>query len=65
MECWNFMKCGMIVYKNCPAYPDYGLDCWKVTGTKCNGGTMEKATKAEKIEFCKKCDFYKTYAHRY
>lgn len=65
MNCWEFMKCGPVTYQNCPAYPDNGLDCWKVTGTKCAGGTIEKATKAEKIMHCNRCDFYRQHAHKF
>ncbi len=65
MNCWDFMKCGQTTFQACPAYPDKGLDCWKVTGTKCAKGTIEKATAAEKIVHCRDCNFYKTYAHKY
>lgn len=65
MNCWDFINCGVLVYKDCPAYPNSGLDCWKITGTKCDGGSIVKATKAEKIEFCKRCSFYQKYAHKY
>jgi len=64
MNCWDFKKCGE-VRGNCPAYPGYGLDCWKVTGTMCDGGKIEKASKKEKIAFCQSCDFYQTYAHKF
>ena len=66
MNCWEFKQCGPDVYRSCPAHPDKGLDCWKVTGTKCEGGAFEKATLQEKIHFCRReCDFYKTSAHRF
>ena len=45
--------------------PDKGMDCWKVTGTKCNLGLLEKATLHEKIECCRSCDFYKAYANKF
>lgn len=65
MNCWEFMQCDEGTFQMCPAYPDKGLDCWKVTGTKCGKGAMEMATPAEKIGHCRGCDFYKTYAHKY
>lgn len=63
MKCWEHLKCD--TFKSCPAYPDSGLDCWKKTGTKCNGGIVEKATFAEKIIHCRNCDFYINYAHKF
>ncbi len=66
MNCWEFKNCPEEIRTKCPAYPLRGKDCWKVTGTKCEGGTIEKSSLAEKIEFCRKeCDFYKQYAHKF
>lgn len=65
MDCWIFMQCRPEVFKTCPAYPEKGMDCWKVTGTKCDKGTLEKKTSLEKIEHCRKCQFYITHAHKY
>ncbi len=65
MNCWEFTKCGESTYRTCPAYPDKGLDCWKVTGTRCAKGTMEMATLAEKIQYCRDCGFFKTYARKF
>lgn len=48
----------------CPAYPDRGEDCWKITGTKCGKGLMEKKTLAEKISHCRTCDFFRLHAHK-
>ncbi len=42
-----------------------GLDCWKVTGTKCAQGKLVKATAMEKIEHCRTCKFYIAYAHKF
>lgn len=64
MNCWEHLKCARNVMENCPAYPDKGLDCWKVTGTKCAGGMYTKATITEKVLFCRECSFYKQYAHK-
>lgn len=65
MNCWDFIKCSEDTYTTCPAYPDKGLDCWKITGTKCAQGKIIKATAFEKIEHCRTCDFYKTFAHKF
>ncbi len=65
MNCWEFKLCSKQTYEHCPAYPDRGLDCWKVTRTKCEKGTIEAATQAEKIVHCRACDFYQKYAHRF
>lgn len=65
MNCWDFKRCPEDTYTNCPAYPDKGLDCWKVTGTKCDQGKMELATLIEKIERCRTCDFYEKFAHKF
>lgn len=65
MNCWEFKKCPEETFSLCPAYPDRGLDCWKVTGTKCERGKMEKASIAEKVRHCGTCDFYIQYAHKF
>jgi hypothetical protein len=65
MNCWEFMKCPKETYENCPAYPDRGQDCWKITGTKCERGTIEKKKLEEKIAHCRSCDFFNKHAHRY
>ncbi len=65
MNCWEFKKCAPATYQTCPAHPDKGLDCWKITGTKCDQGKLEMATLAEKVSHCRKCDFYIQYAHKF
>lgn len=65
MNCWEMKECTEETYRDCPAYPDKGQDCWKVTGTLCDGGKIQKASKQEKIAFCLTCDFYKKYAHKF
>ncbi|GBD99707.1 hypothetical protein BMS3Abin07_01747 [bacterium BMS3Abin07] len=65
MNCWESMKCPPDTYNQCPAHPNRGLDCWKVTGTKCDQGRLEMASIADKITFCRKCSFYDTYAHKF
>lgn len=65
MNCWEFMQCQESTYRTCPAYPNKGLDCWKVTGTKCAQGTIVKASALEKIGHCHGCKYYQTYAHKF
>jgi hypothetical protein len=65
MNCWEFRHCPEKTFTSCPAYPNKGLDCWKITGTKCNLGQLEKATLSEKVEYCRTCDFYKAYANKF
>lgn len=61
MNCWEVIKCKKKVRKHCPAFPDKGLDCWKITGTKCQGGQVEMKTLREKIIYCKSCEFFEKY----
>lgn len=61
MNCWEIIKCSEVYRKRCPAYPDKGFDCWKLTGCMCKGGTMQTATIIEKVKICKGCTFYKQY----
>ena len=65
MNCWEFRHCPEATFKDCPAWPGRGLDCRKVTGTKCDSGRIEKTSLHEKIEFCRTCDYYKQHAHKY
>ena len=65
MNCWEYMNCQKEVYVACPAYPDRGLDCWKMTGTRCAQGKYVMASLSEKIEYCRKCDFYQKFAHKF
>ena len=65
MNCWEFKKCSESTFLSCTAYPDRGLDCWKVTGTKCEMGKFVKASSGEKIAHCRSCDFYVRFAHKY
>jgi hypothetical protein len=65
MNCWEFMKCAEEIFQGCPAHPHKGLDCWKVTGTKCAQGKLVKATAMEKIGHCRTCNFYTTYANKF
>ncbi|MBI5189786.1 MAG: hypothetical protein HZA22_03805 [Nitrospirae bacterium] len=65
MDCWDFMKCDPGANGGCPAYPEKGRECWKVTGTKCDGGKQEKASRVEKIVHCSKCGYYLEHAVRF
>ncbi|MFZ3207994.1 MAG: hypothetical protein WA140_04060 [Geobacteraceae bacterium] len=65
MNCWEFKKCSQETRTHCPTYPENGKRCWKVTETKCDAGRLELATQQEKVIFCRKCEFYKTYADRF
>jgi len=61
-NCWEFMECGQATCEICPAYPDHGRECWKLTGTRCAGGKYIKASFEEKILHCRNnCKFYKTH----
>jgi hypothetical protein len=65
MNCWEFKNCSVETYRTCPAYPDRGLECWKVTGTRCEMGKYVKATSAEKIAYCRSCAFYVQFAKKF
>lgn len=55
-KCWEFMKCG--IEKECPAYPEYGTSCYRITATLRRRTTQ--GTYDEKLDDCKKsCKFYK------
>jgi methyl-accepting chemotaxis protein len=58
--CWEYKKCGKDKDGACPAYPNNGLDCWRVTGTLCDG--TEQGSFKEKIAKCRECGFYQEYA---
>jgi hypothetical protein len=63
MNCWEFQKCGRdgtnsIIngLDDCPAYPNHGKECARVSGTYCKG--VVKGSFARKLEDCSACDFY-------
>jgi len=64
MECWEYQNCSNQAMKSCPAYPDNGKNCWKVTGTMCEGGRVRLASMEDKIRHCQMCEFYVTHANR-
>lgn len=57
-NCWEFQKCKPDLRDACPAYPNNGHDCWKVTGTLCKG--IQQKDMATKIHQCRTCNFYKS-----
>lgn len=59
-NCWEFNNCPEPTRLRCPAYPDNGRECWKVTGTQCAEGRDSKKSLSEKILYCRnECLFYK------
>jgi methyl-accepting chemotaxis protein len=58
MNCWEMKNCPTDRRDNCPAYPDRGPECWKVTGTMCGGAEQGDMTK--KIEKCRECNYYQS-----
>jgi hypothetical protein len=55
VNCWESMNCGK--EKTCPAYPDYGRNCFGVEGTQCMGETQGGFN--DKISQCRKeCNFF-------
>ncbi len=61
-KCWEVMNCPEEVRATCPAYPEHGAECWKVTGTRCGQGEHDMKDVSEKILHCRsECRFYKEY----
>lgn len=65
MNCWEFKECGREKGgKNaeklgqCPAWPDHGTHCARITGTLC-GGEVQGCF-AQKLSNCLRCDFYQS-----
>jgi methyl-accepting chemotaxis protein len=57
LNCWEFMKCGKDITKDCVAVEKNTGDlCWLVTGTMC--GDKPQGTLAQKIGDCKKCGYF-------
>ena len=65
LECWEFMDCPSETRDMCPAYPRRGHECWKVTGTRCGRGRIQKATRDQKIEHCRHCSYYRRFARKF
>jgi hypothetical protein len=59
-NCWEHEDCPEEVRKSCPAYPDMGKECWKITGTRCAQGKYEYTSLSEKIIYCRNhCRYYR------
>lgn len=65
MNCWEFKKCGrekggknVAELGQCPAWPDHGTCCARITGTLCGGKVQ--GTFANKLANCLQCEFYKS-----
>jgi hypothetical protein len=56
LNCWEFMKCGVDLYQECPAFPTGGRICYMIAGTLCGG--EHQGSYAEKSKECMQCDFY-------
>lgn len=56
MNCWEFKKCGR--EKSCPAYPDYGRQCARVTRSLYVG--LGHGIFAIKLAGCLHCDFHRS-----
>lgn len=52
-KCWEIKQCGK---KGCPAYGNRDRRCWMISGTFCRDEIQ--GSFHEKIEACRKCDFY-------
>ena len=64
-NCWEVKKCGReaggrnaATLGVCPAYPDHGHQCARVTATLC-GGTVQGSF-ATKLAACMECEFYRS-----
>ncbi|MBJ6724141.1 two-CW domain-containing protein [Geomesophilobacter sediminis] len=63
MNCWEFTRCGreeggakVEELGTCPAFPDHGTDCYRVSGALC--GEAGRGSFADKLARCAACDFY-------
>jgi chemotaxis signal transduction protein len=52
-KCWKVKNCNK---KDCPAYENRDLRCWNLSGTFCRDEIQ--GSYHEKIDACRKCDFY-------
>lgn len=56
-NCWEVQSCPSDRKQECPAFKiGRGDKCWLVTGTLCKN---QQGTMLEKMDNCRKCDFYK------
>lgn len=63
MNCWEFKKCGreesgakFEEFGVCPAYPDHGNRCAKISGTLCGGAVQ--GSFAVRLASCLECEFH-------
>jgi chemotaxis signal transduction protein len=54
-KCWETKNCNK---KDCPAYKNMDLRCWIISGTFCRDEVQ--GSYHEKIEACRKCEFYRS-----
>jgi len=52
-RCWKVKSCGK---RDCPAFESSDLRCWMISGTFCRDEIQ--GSFHEKIEACRKCNFY-------
>jgi len=55
-DCWTIKKCPKERRDICPAYPDNGQSCWKVSHTMCGG--FQQGSARDKKEKCHECQFF-------
>jgi len=53
-KCWEAKNCNK---RNCPAYENQDLRCWIISGTFCRDEIQ--GSFHDKIDACRKCDFYR------
>ena len=54
-KCWETKNCNK---KDCPGYENKDLRCWIISGTFCRDEIQ--GSYHEKIEACRKCEFYRS-----
>jgi chemotaxis signal transduction protein len=54
-KCWEVKNCNK---KDCPGYENRDLRCWIISGTFCRDEIQ--GSYHEKIEACRKCEFYRS-----
>ena len=65
MNCWEYKNCPPEIHELCPAFPNNGHECWKIPGTKCEGGAVQFLDMRDKAEYCFECDFYDNHGQRH
>lgn len=61
-NCWEYNNCSPEIRSACPAYPDKGKECWKVTGLSSAMGRLCCSSFSDKILYCRnECEFYRKY----